>query len=223
VRIRVVTYNVHGFRGGFDEVAATLTRLRPDVLCLQECGSRRTSRRLAAALGMELVSSHRPFGRVRNAVAFALPWQAMGHRVQDLSSRRGSRRRGFVAVTLSGHGMRAVVVSVHLGLNSGERVRHVAELAEALQDVHVPTIVGADMNEDAVGLAVRRITRALSDAYAAVGELPGDTFPARGPTDRIDYVFTSHQLRATGAWVPSGGGRAPGSDHLPVVVDLELD
>jgi endonuclease/exonuclease/phosphatase family metal-dependent hydrolase len=164
---------------------------------------------------------------VHNAVAFALPWQAVDHRVQDLSRRERSRARGFVAVTLSGHGTRLLAVSAHLGLSPGERARHAAELAEALVESAAqggpPAVVGADMNEDAAGRAVRRLTRVLSDAYAAIGQLPGNTFPARGPTDRIDYVFASDRLRVTGAWVPSGAGRPPSSDHLPVVIDLEVD
>jgi endonuclease/exonuclease/phosphatase family metal-dependent hydrolase len=73
------------------------------------------------------------------------------------------------------------------------------------------------------GPAVRWVSGMLSDAYGAVGERPGDTFPARRPTGRIDYVFVNEDLRATGGWVPAGAEAAAASDHLPVVVDLEMD
>ena len=54
MRITVVTYNVRGFRDGVDRVAAVVERLAPDVLLLQESGSRRTLRRFAADRGFEL-------------------------------------------------------------------------------------------------------------------------------------------------------------------------
>jgi endonuclease/exonuclease/phosphatase family metal-dependent hydrolase len=223
VRIRAVTFNVHGYRGGIDAVAEVLTRVRPDVVCLQECGSRRAVHRLAGALGMEVVSTHRPFGRVRNAVLFALPWEAKDQRVQELSREGGALRRGSVAVTLAAHGLRIAIASVHLGLSANERARHAAELTEALAAGGVPTIVGADLNEEPTGQAVRGLAERLFDTYGAVGEPPGNTFPARRPTDRIDYVFASAGFRANGAWVPSDPSAATASDHLPVVVDLELD
>ena len=49
--VRVVTYNVRGFRDGRRRVAAVVRELAPDVLLLQETGSRRDLRRFAAGGG----------------------------------------------------------------------------------------------------------------------------------------------------------------------------
>jgi endonuclease/exonuclease/phosphatase family metal-dependent hydrolase len=222
VRIRAATYNVHGYRGGLDAVARVLLRAHPDVLCLQECGSRRSMGRLASMLGMEAVSSHRPFGRVRNAVLFAVPWEADGHVVEAFTQGSGARPRGFVAVTLRAHGLRVSVVSVHMSLTAKERAQHAGELGAALAPYRVPVIVGGDMNEEPGRPAVRAIAAGFTDAFAQVGTLPGATFPASAATARIDYVFVRGSLQPTGAWVPNGREARSASDHLPVVVDLEL-
>ncbi len=222
MRIRAVTYNVHGYRGGLDAVADVLARAHPDLVCLQECGSRRALGRLGAKLGMEAVSSHRPFGRVRNAVLVAVPWEIDEHRAETFSQGSGARPRGYVAVMLRAHGLRLAVASVHMSLTAKERREHAGELTEKLDTPGQPLILGGDLNEEARGPAVGRIAGTFTDAYAAIGELPGNTFPARGPTARIDYVFVTEDLRPTGAWVPDGRGPQTASDHLPVVVDLEL-
>jgi endonuclease/exonuclease/phosphatase family metal-dependent hydrolase len=222
VRLRVVTYNVHGLRGGVDAVAATLSRVRPDVACVQECGSLRAVRRLAAAAGMEVVSTHRPFNRVRNAVLFSLPLKALDRLVLDLPRDGRARRRGFVQVTLAAHGVRVTAVSTHLGLSAGERGRQAEDLMRRLESSPPPVILGGDLNESPQGGAARRLAASLTDTYGLAGEQPGYTYPAKRPTDRIDVVYVSRDVKVGGAWVAGGPDGASASDHLPVVVDLEL-
>jgi len=217
-----VTYNVHGLRGGVDAVAGTLLRVRPDIVCVQECGSLRAVRRLAAAAGMEVVSTHRPFNRVRNAVLFALPLKALDRIVMDLPRDGRTRRRGFIQVTLAAHGVRVTAVSTHLGLAAGERRQQADDLMSRLEASAPPLILGADLNERPDGAASRRLSSSLVDAYAVAGEQPGSTYPAKRPTDRIDVVLVSHDVKVGGAWLAGGPDAASASDHLPVVVDLEL-
>ncbi len=222
MRLRVVTYNVHGLRSGVDTVAGTLSRVRPDIVCVQECGSLRAVRRLAAAAGMEVVSTHRPFNRVRNAVLFSLPLKALDRVVLDLPRDGQTRRRGFVQVTLAAHGVRVTAVSAHLGLSAGERGRQADDLMGRLGGLPPPLVLGADLNEGPDGRAARSIASILTDSYAVAGEQPGYTYPAKRPTDRIDAVFVSGDVKVGGAWLAGGPDAAGVSDHLPVVVDLEL-
>jgi endonuclease/exonuclease/phosphatase family metal-dependent hydrolase len=49
----------------------------------------------------------------------------------------------------------------------------------------------------------------------------GETFPARDPTARIDYLFASAGLRVVSARVPVRAEEA--SDHLPLAVELEVE
>ena len=73
--MRVVTYNVRGFRDGRGRVASVVHALAPDVLLLQESGSRRALRRFADDVGMRVARD--PWSplrrRVKNAVLLAEP------------------------------------------------------------------------------------------------------------------------------------------------------
>jgi endonuclease/exonuclease/phosphatase family metal-dependent hydrolase len=222
VRLRVVTYNVHGLRAGVDTVAGVLSPIGPDVVCLQECGSRRRLRRLCAALGLEAVSSHRPFGRVRNAVLYGMPLRAVDRLVRELSRQGRSSRRGFVSVTLEAHGANVVAVSVHLGLTAAERRRHADEVFEALSGTGRPMVLGADLNEEPGGPSVRGFAGRFVDAYAVAGQPPGSTFPAAAATNRIDVLLVRGDCEIRRAWVPDEASTLIASDHLPVVADLEL-
>ena len=220
--MRVGVHNVHGLRAGVDRVAPALASLDADILLLQECGSARRLRRLADALGMGAASSHRPFGRVRNAVLFGPSWRLVGTEPFGLSRVARSTPRGALAASLRRTGLVVVAVAAHLGLSPAERVRHARELTDAYAGSHAPLLLGADLNEGPDGPAFRWIAERLFDAFAVAGEGPGDTFPADAPRARIDALFVSDRVRVIGARVGSAPGLSGASDHLPVVVDLEL-
>lgn len=186
---------------------------------LQECRSGRVALRLADALGLEGVTSHRPFSRLRNGLLYRPPWRVTDVEVRKLSREGRTLRRGFVAAHLWRPGMRLTAVSIHLGLADRERERHARELTDFLSVVKVPTVLGADLNEGPNGAAARWIAGRFYDAFAQAGEGSGETFPAEQPTARIDYLLVSDELRVERAWVPD---TARVSDHRPVVADVDL-
>ena len=59
---------------------------------------------------------------------------------------------------------------------------------------------------------------AVTDAWAAVGDGPGHTFPALRPIARIDHVLVSADVRPEAAAVVA----TRASDHRPLVVDVDL-
>jgi endonuclease/exonuclease/phosphatase family metal-dependent hydrolase len=220
----VAGFNVQSFRAGLTAAAAALREAADDepvdLVLLQECGPRRVALRFADLLAMETLSTHRPFNRVRNAVLFRGPWQpGSSPSVANLSRQGRMLRRGYIAVPLRAAGVRLTAVSVHLGLGPVERVRHVAELTDALAGIRGPVVVGADLNEGPEGPAARWMADRLFDSFHVAGESPGDTFPARAPTARIDYLFVSEGVSVLRAWT---GGSGEASDHRPVFADLEL-
>lgn len=75
MRLRIVVYNVRGFRDGADRVAAVLHHLRPDVVLMNESGGRRRLRRLARDVEMDVAPDPRsPLRRrVKNAVLVRPP------------------------------------------------------------------------------------------------------------------------------------------------------
>src|SRR5919204_5366560 len=100
VRVVAATYNAHRFARGVRAAADLFEEPSPDLLLVQEAGSRRHTRRFARSMGMEFVSSHRPFRRVRNAVLFRPPWRLIEAHATDLSRGERTLPRGFVAARL---------------------------------------------------------------------------------------------------------------------------
>lgn len=171
---------------------------------------------------MEMVSTHRMFGRVRNAILFGGPLRLLDFEVH-LFAKGKSMRRGLVAAHLRGPGrVRITAVSAHLGLMDGERVRHARELTDYIASVEGPVVLGADLNEGPERPAARWISERLFDAFEAAGEGPGETFPSASPSSRIDYLFVSEHFRVLNARVASGAAAEEASDHRPLVAELEV-
>ena len=220
--VRVATYNVRSFRAGVRAAVEALGP-HPDLVLVQECGPRLAVRRFAQALGMSFVSSHRPFRRVRNAVLYRdPPWRLASFDAPEFRRETRTLRRGFAAAGLRAGASRVVAVSAHLGLAPREREAHARELTDALVASDALVILGADLNEGPEGPAARWISERLYDAFAVRGRGSGLTFPASTPTARIDFVFVGEGIEIGGAAVPSDPAAGHASDHLPVVVELEL-
>jgi endonuclease/exonuclease/phosphatase family metal-dependent hydrolase len=223
VRLRVATYNVQSFRGGVESAAGILAADQPDVVLLQECGPKRAVRRLARSLEMDAESSHRLFSRVRNAVLSRPPWRAHGVDIGSFTREGRTLPRGFIAVHLRRLGMPLTAVSAHLGLSSREREAHARELTDWLAGVEGPVVVGIDLNEGPESAAAKWLAERLFDAFGHAGKGPGDSFPARLPTSRIDYVFVSGDIRPMRAWVSTAPDVVTASDHRPVIAEVELE
>ena len=59
------------------------------------------------------------------------------------------------------------------------------------------------------------------DAWAAVGQGPGLTYPALDPTARHDVLLLDQGLVPRSAQVPGNELIGGGTSHLPVLVELE--
>ncbi|MBI3587389.1 MAG: endonuclease/exonuclease/phosphatase family protein, partial [Ignavibacteriales bacterium] len=92
-----------------------------------------------------------------------------------------------------------------------------------------PVIVCGDFNDTPKSRTVTLMKERFIDSWEISGAGPGFSFPADTPKQRIDYVFLSkntvqHQkaflmLRPVSARVL----QTDASDHLPVLVELELN
>jgi endonuclease/exonuclease/phosphatase family metal-dependent hydrolase len=61
------------------------------------------------------------------------------------------------------------------------------------------------------------------DAYAAGRLPPPFTSPARGPRQTIDGIFVDPRLRINTVEVIEHPDAAAASDHLPVLVEVQVD
>jgi endonuclease/exonuclease/phosphatase family metal-dependent hydrolase len=221
MRLRLMAYNVHGFRAGWRRVAEALEAGSPDVVLLNEAGFAGLRLwRLARRLGMERASGFRLFGRgIPNAVMARAPWRIVARGRLAFPRHRRRVRRGAVVATLGRAGRRLTAVAVHLGLGEGERADHARILTDELAALDHPVVIGGDLNEGPSGPAARWIGERYWDVFAAAGEGEGPTFPARDPRARIDYLFASDGLKVERAWVAASGDA---SDHLLVAADVRL-
>lgn len=206
-RMRVLTWNIHGLRdASLATIAAEIAAQAPDVVCLNEV-PRRLGARLGAALGMRAFVASSPIGPYGNAVltrepiAVTLPLRFHG-------VRRVARRDAAVI----GFHSELIIAAVHLSLRAPERLRHIEQLLDALPD---RAIVAGDMNEQPGGNVWRALDARLDDAGTTVGE---PTFPASGPTARIDAIWTPRGARVTRYDVLL----TTSSDHRPIIAELDL-
>jgi endonuclease/exonuclease/phosphatase family metal-dependent hydrolase len=218
MRLRVMVWNVHGFRAGTKDIAAAVSEVAPDLLLLNETrylGFR--LRRFARRAGLEGAAGTGVFRSVPNAVLARPPWRVVDAGKIVFRRSRRTLRRGVVLTIVGRAGLRVTAGAVHLGLSGPERIEHAREVTDLLAG-REPVILGGDLNESPEEPAASWIAARYWDA----GRGAGPTFPAWAPRARIDYLFLSQGIRVERAWV--GGERlARLSDHLPVLADLEME
>lgn len=239
--IRLATYNVHGCVGTDGQLAPerivdVLAEAAPDIIALQELdvgrarsGLQDQAREIARGLAMEwdfhaaLRVDEEQYG---NAILSRYPLRRM--RAEALPQRRwcSAETRGALWVEITIDGQIVQVITTHLGLAGGERLRQVDALLGpdwlGAAAARGPTVLCGDMNAPTWSRPYRRTARRLNDAARAVRRRPRATFPSRFPLLRLDYVFTTQDIRALAADVPRSPTATLASDHLPLVVDFEF-
>ncbi len=241
---RLLTYNVHRCVGvdrklDVKRIADVIAEHEPDVVCLQELdvGRARTGHvdqasaiaqhlamsvqfhpamKVEAELYGDAILTHRPERLVRAA---ALP---------TLPGIKGLEPRGALWSAVDFDGAVVNVMNTHLGLIPREQRLQVAALIgeEWLGDpmCQGPTILTGDFNATSITRPYQALTRRLADAQRRLGLKPSiKTFPSSFPAIRIDHCFVSREIRVTGARAPSSPLARAASDHLPLIIDFEIE
>ena len=216
MRLRVIVYNVRGFRDGLERLVRLVGHFEPDVLLLNETGGRWRLRRFAKALGMDVAADPlSPFRRrVKDAVLVRPPWRIVEHHQHRFEGGPWLYPRGALITRLERGEARLCAISTHLGLHPRERLAHVRGFVALVGHVGASIVAGGDLNEEPDGRAVGF----LSERFG--GDADGETFPAVEPTARIDYLFVSEGLVVERALVPPGPDAREASDHRPLVAEL---
>ena len=224
MRVRVVVYNVRGFRDGSERLVRLVGHFRPDVLLVNETGGRWRVRRFAKALGMDLAAD--PWSplrrRVKDAVLVRPPWGIAARRQHRFEGGPWLSPRGALVASLAHGDARLCAISTHLGLHPRERLAHARALAALVEGVDAPIVAGGDLNERPDGRAVGFLSERFRDAWLLGGDAEGETFPAEEPTARIDYLFVSDGIVVERVLVPPGPDAREASDHRPLVAELTL-
>jgi endonuclease/exonuclease/phosphatase family metal-dependent hydrolase len=236
----------------FDPVrtARALAALAPDVALLQEVGDSRgvhppvdQATTIADELGLTcalgITMPREPYG-YGNATLSRFP--VLDSETFDLSV-RGREPRACLRVVVGRDELKLVTVNVHLGLGASERRRQLRLLVDAplvgalgppprgwlrrrpVGDGGrvVPLVLGGDFNDFPPGPVSRTFGARLVDVGA--GPAPffwRRTFPSWRPLLRLDRVYVSRAVRVVGWRVDHSAAVRAASDHLPLVVDVEV-
>jgi endonuclease/exonuclease/phosphatase family metal-dependent hydrolase len=234
--LRVMTYNIHvgiGMDKKLDlrRISEVILSDKPDLVALQEVdrGVKRTSgideiAELARLTRMDYAfAPNLDFqgGKYGVAILSRYPLRAIDHR--RYANKREAERRGLLRVEVMVKGHRINFVTTHLDYQFADaRLFETEQLLKALAPVKEPLIVTGDFNDEPTGTSYKLMLSDFTDAWsdAMSGGEGGLTYPADKPVKRIDYVFIAkgRGVSAKGAAVR----QTLASDHLPLVVDLEL-
>jgi endonuclease/exonuclease/phosphatase family metal-dependent hydrolase len=238
-----MTYNVHGCVGidgrrSPDRIAEVIAEHEPDVIAMQELdvGRHRSERenqpeRIAHALGMNhLFSSACAMegGEYGNAILSRHPVELVKAAcLPPLEQVDGRETRGAIWVRVRAEAGAVHVLTTHLGLERSERALQADSLRSTdwlgSPTCQAPVIVTGDLNARPGSPPYRRLRGEMLDAQEAVPELrPRRTWPAMLPIMRIDHVFVSPDLTVGSFAVPSDRLTRVASDHLPLIVDVEI-
>lgn len=248
IPVRLVTFNTHhgvgaDARHDLPRLAKLLASMDADVICLQEVDRHFGPRSedvdqallLSRALDMQLawgpaIDEERPRGRRQygNALLSRLPILISDvHRLPGSGEPRSALR---TMVELDGGAL--WVTATHLTTRSADERRAQVEALAALHTDSMGTgVLVGDFNTAPDAPELDALRRRFTDAWRLARARDdrsgwrfwqsdaGHTHPARSPHRRIDQVWVSPGVAVAGAHVPDAGGA---SDHLPVVVDLEV-
>ncbi len=250
--LRVATYNIHkGVRGmgptkrlEIHNLGLAVEAMDADIVCLQEvrqfhraeaqhfsrtnyghlCWPQQAQADYLAPEGYEVayrtnaVTRHGEHG---NALLARWPIGDIGH--HDVSDHR-FEQRGLLHVPVIWRGIEIHVVVVHLGLIHASRVRQAEQLAElVLSEIppNAPVVVAGDFND-----WNEKLDQFLEPAHLQRASTASNkrvpTFPSRVPVLSMDRVYT-RGLSCKSVMVPRGTAWARMSDHLPLVVELDID
>ncbi len=139
---------------------------------------------------------------------------------------------------------------MHLGLGAGERRYQLGRILETLladyaaeavrqhrrlpwlwrwrrvdvdklATLREPLVLAGDFNDFPPGPVSRTLANRLADAGARMSSRA--TFPSRRPLLRLDRVYTSRAVAVARVEVARSPLLRVASDHLPIVVDAEVD
>jgi endonuclease/exonuclease/phosphatase family metal-dependent hydrolase len=229
--IRLLSYNIRSMRDDRAALARVISRLEPDVVCVQEAPRfafwLRKRRWLAREVALGLAVRRRPAG----LELYAGERTALLHRGHRLlSSVPGLHRRGLVMGLFDVGGVRLVVASVHLDLLGGPRLRHaeevVKELERARERFDAPVVVAGDINETPGGAAWNFLAEHFQDGYAVAPAGEGATYSSSVPRTRIDGVFADPGIEVLSCGVPDEpellADYPDATDHRPILAELRV-
>jgi endonuclease/exonuclease/phosphatase family metal-dependent hydrolase len=241
-RLRVMTYNAHSCVGTDGElnhsrIAAVIATHDPDIVALQELDlARMRSGRLdqAAVIAEQLKMRFHfhPALRVKEEMygdAILSKWPLTLRHAGELptvKARLAFEPRGALWVTAACGDHEVQIINTHLGLSFKERAAQAQALLGPEWLGHPAcrqrVVFCGDLNTPPCFAVYRTFRSVLQDAALHLHARGRATFPSRLPFLRLDYIFTSSDIRVLNIHAPRTSLTRLASDHLPLIADLDL-
>lgn len=228
--IDIITFNLYPYNEEFDAVTDWILAHSPDILALQELPADQS---LVADIEASYEYGISQAYETGHAFYSNYPIVESG----DIQVNETIMQRVVVDI----EGTQVVFYNVHLFMpfndreadwlvlryDESRRNAQIEVLLELIQAETLPVIVTGDFNMTEWSPMYHQIASVLDDAYRQTSWGIGATWPAGESEDtsdgyprllRLDYVWYSEPIEANYAIV----GSAPGSDHFPLRVELNI-
>ncbi|WP_096274323.1 endonuclease/exonuclease/phosphatase family protein [Paucisalibacillus globulus] len=125
-------------------------------------------------------------------------------------------QRGLLHAKVQIHGRHVHIFNVHLGLSTSERLEQIQTIHSIIQHIKEPFVVMGDLNAEP-GSNELLLLEKMSLLNVAMHK-PFHSFPTNNPTQRIDYIFTSKELKK----IREQAIQSMASDHLLVLAKVKI-
>ncbi|MDG2149795.1 MAG: endonuclease/exonuclease/phosphatase family protein [Planctomycetota bacterium] len=243
--MRLLSWNIHKGIGGIDRryalerIVTVVQHYHPDVLLLQEVDHgvpRSRHDHQAEKLAEQMNFPHVAFGpnvtlktgSYGNATLSHYPMTAKEN--LDLTLPLKKARGALIVdiqVPVNGHQFGLHVANVHLGLAGLERRWQIKKLLQSKRigslGKRSRMIIAGDMNDWMGVLPEGRLADEGYVCATGMGKRALRTFPAWSPAGALDKVFLRGPLRCLHSMTSRLALARSASDHLPVILDIELE
>jgi endonuclease/exonuclease/phosphatase family metal-dependent hydrolase len=179
----------------------------------------RQARRLGRMLGMHYIFGANmkwPGGcRYGNAILSRFPFAGW----QNIPLPGAGEKRGLLKtlIRLPGGNVQFYFLCTHLGLSSAERLEQINKIMSITSALPEPFILAGDFNAGQNAAEFLPLLEKMQNTGDfAAGQYV--TFPSYRPGYGLDYIFVSRHWQVKSCHILASDA----SDHLPVLVELEL-
>jgi endonuclease/exonuclease/phosphatase (EEP) superfamily protein YafD len=227
LRLRILTCNVDNVALNAHALRGVMDYAQPDLVACQEWTDRHRDVLFSqpgwhVRIGTGLCLGSRYPIQEAEAVPDEHGWRDVGMRC-DLTTPTGRTLHFFnVHLSTPREGLEAVLAGRWKGIpelqaNMALRARESAELSRWISRSEGDVVIAGDFNMPSESLIYRQAWGRFTDAFAAAGLGLGHTKSTRLYGIRIDHILAGPGWHCRRCWV----GPDVGSDHFPVLADLE--
>lgn len=129
----------------------------------------------------------------------------------------GKEPRGLLKAKIDVEGVHVNIYNTHLGLDKKSKTKQIQEIIEITSKDKGPYVLMGDFNAEprSEELCLLKNETELNDVFESISD--ANTYLSLEPTQRIDYIFVSSQIKYKNSKVL----QVNGSDHLPIVSQIE--